>query len=195
MRGKLIVMEGLDGSGITTQAVLLRNYLESSGSTAVLTKEPTDGLIGGLIKSCLRKEWKTSPLTLQLLFTADRTHHLTTEMEPALKKGHNVVSDRYVLSSLAFGALDLPQSLLKQLNSDFRKPHVTFIIDTQPALCLERIKKSRHHIELYEEEQKFQVIRKHYLALKSYFPETYVIDGNKSPEEVHAAIRKVLERL
>ena len=86
MTGKLIVFEGLDGSGITTQATLLRNYFLGKDKDAILTKEPTDGLIGGIIKACLRKEWKTDSLTLQMLFAADRAHHLSTEIEPAIKK-------------------------------------------------------------------------------------------------------------
>ena len=91
MTGKLYVFEGLDGSGLTTQAALLRNYFLSKGKEAVLTKEPTDGLIGGIIKAALRDEWKTNPLALQMLFAADRAHHLTTEIEPALKKNKVVI--------------------------------------------------------------------------------------------------------
>ncbi len=195
MRGKLIVFEGLDGAGLTTQATLLRNWLISKGNDTVLTKEPTDGLIGGLIRSSLRREWKTSPLALQMLFAADRAHHLATEIEPALKKNKNVISDRYVLSSIAYGSIDIPQAIPQQLNANFRKPHITFIIDTQPAVCIDRIKKSRHHIELFEDEQKLQTIRKIYLSLKKLFPETYIIDGNRSPDEVFKDIQKIITKL
>src|SRR3989304_1252387 len=111
MAGKFYVFEGLDGSGLTTQAALLRNYFLSKGKEAVLTKEPTDGLIGGIIKAPLRDEWKTNPLALQMLFAADRAHHLTTEIEPALKKGKNVISDRYVLSNIAYGSIDIPPAI------------------------------------------------------------------------------------
>lgn len=195
MRGKLIAIEGLDGAGLTTQATLLRNWLISRGNDTVLTKEPTDGLIGGLIKSCLRKEWKTSPLALQMLFAADRAHHLSTEIEPALKKSKNVVSDRYILSNITYGSVDIPQALLMQLNANFRKPHVTFIIDTQPAVCLDRIKKSRHHVELFEDEQGMQALRKIFLSLKKLFPEAYVVDGNRAPEEVFKDIQKIIAKM
>src|SRR3989338_8800687 len=104
MVGRLIVFEGLDGSGISTQAAMLRNHLVGKGKDVILTKEPTDGLVGGIIKSCLRKEWKTDPLTLQILFAADRSHHLPGEIEPALKKNKTVICDRSILSSLAFGS-------------------------------------------------------------------------------------------
>ena len=195
MRGKLIVFEGLDGAGLTTQATLLRNWLISKGNDTILTKEPTDGLIGGLIKSALRREWKTSPLALQMLFAADRAHHLATEIEPAPKKNKNVISDRYILSNIAYGSIDIPQAILQQLNANFRKPHITFIIDTQPAVCIDRIKKSRHHIELFEDEQKLQTIRKIFLSLKKLFPETYIIDGNRPQDDVFKEIQKIVSKM
>ncbi|MCW1300199.1 MAG: dTMP kinase, partial [Candidatus Parvarchaeota archaeon] len=72
MKGAFIVFEGPDGAGLSTQAELLDKYLRKKGYKVVLTKEPTIGLIGGLIKAALKNEWKTSPLAMQLLFTADR---------------------------------------------------------------------------------------------------------------------------
>lgn len=194
MPGKFLIFEGLDGAGITTQATLLRNYLVGKGKDALLTKEPTDGLIGGIIKSSLRKEWNTDPLTLQMLFAADRSHHLKTEIEPALKKGKHVICDRYILSSLIFGSLGVSVGILKQLNAEFRKPSMTFIIDTHPRICIERMQKARHHVELFEEEQKLEQIRRNMLSLKSYFPDTYVIDGNRAPEEIMKDVIKIAEK-
>ncbi|MBI2173136.1 MAG: dTMP kinase [Candidatus Aenigmarchaeota archaeon] len=193
--GKFIVFEGLDGSGITTQSTLLRNYFMNKGRDALLTKEPTDGLIGGMIKACLRKEWKTTPLTLQMLFASDRAHHLSTEIEPALKKGKIVICDRYILSSIVYGSLSVPTATLKQLNAEFKKPAATIFIDTQPRICIERIKKARHHIELFEEEQRLEQIRRNYLALKNYFPETCIVDGNRVPEEVLNDIIKAVGKI
>ncbi len=194
MPGKLIVFEGLDGSGITTQATLLRNYLISKNKEAVLTKEPTDGLMGGIIKSALRKEWVTDPLTLQILFTADRCHHLKTEIEPALKKGKIVICDRYILSSLIFGSLGVSVGILKQLNAEFRKPNMTIVIDTHPRICIERMQKARHHVELFEEEQKLEMIRRNLLSLKNYFPDTNFVDGNRKPEDIMADVVKIFNQ-
>ena len=191
MRGKLIAIEGLDGAGLTTQAVLLRNHLMQKYKV-VLTKEPTDGLIGGILRSSLRSEWKTDNQTLQMLFAADRSHHIATEIEPAMKEGKIVISDRYILSSIAYGMIGMPMSFLTQINSTFRKPDITILLDTQPAVCLERIKKSRHHLELFEDEQKMTVIRKNFLAVKNYFPESYLIDGNSHFESIHKEIRKIV---
>ncbi len=195
MAGKFIVFEGLDGSGMTTQSTLLRNYLLSKGKDAILTKEPTDGLLGGVLKSSLREEWKTDPYTLQILFAADRSHHLVSEIEPALKKNKIVICDRYILSSLVYGSLDVSVEILKQLNAHFMKPHMTIIVDTHPKICMERMKRARHHIELFEEEHKLTQIRQNLIALKKNFPEVYVVDGNKKPEEVNEDIKKLVAKL
>jgi len=194
MPGKFIVFEGLDGSGLTTQATILRNYLEKKGKRTVLTKEPTDGLIGGLIKACLRREWKTDPETLQMLFAADRAHHLKTHIIPTLKTGKNVICDRYILSSMAFGAIDVSLKNLKQLNANFAVPNITFVIDTQPKICIERIQKARPHLEIFEEEGKLQQIRKNYHGLKNHYNDTYFIDGNREPELVFADIEKIIKK-
>ena len=105
--GVLIVLEGTDGAGLSTQTALLAAHLRSKGEVSVIsTKEPTSSHIGNLIRSALKHEWKPSPRALQLLFAADRAHHLENEIEPALQANKIVISDRYVLSSLAFGSIE-----------------------------------------------------------------------------------------
>ena len=195
MVGKFYVFEGLDGSGLTTQAALLRNHFLSKGKDAILTKEPTDGLIGGIIKAALRDEWKTNSLALQMLFAADRAHHLTTEIEPALKKNKVVICDRYILSSLVYGSLNTSMDVLKQMNAHFLKPHMTIVIDTNPKICMERMKRGRHHIELFEEEHKLVQIRQNLISLKKYFPDTYFVDGNRKPEEIHEDVKKLVGKI
>ncbi len=194
MLGKFIVFEGLDGSGISTQSGLLYDYFSKKGKKTVLTKEQTNGLIGGLIKAGLRHEWKTTPLALQLLFAADRSHHLDKQINPAINNGKIVICDRYILSTLAFGSLDVDMQFLKEINSKFPAPDITFILDVLPKICLQRITKSRFHAELFEEEEKLNKIRKAYLSLKNYFPNTFLIDGNRSIEEVHKDIIKIVEK-
>ena len=189
-----IAFEGLDGSGLSTQAALTRDYLQSKNKNVLLTKEPTDGLIGGLIKSSLKKEWKTTSLTLQLLFAADRAQHLQNEVETSIKKGKIVIVDRYILSTLAYGIVDIPLNFLKQINLNFRKPDLTFMIDAHPKICLQRIKKSRFHAELFEDEQKLDQVRKNYLSLKNFFSGTYIVDGNKTIEEVFKDVKKIVEK-
>jgi dTMP kinase len=197
MSGKFIVFEGVDGSGLSTQSVMLKEYLLKKGKIVVLTKEQTDNLIGGLIKSSLKGHIKTSPLTLQFMFVADRSHHLDSEIEPALNEGKIVISDRYLFSTLAFGSLNVDMDFLKIINSKFRKPDLTFIIDCSPDVCLERISKERFHSELFEEKKKMEIIRKNYSSLKDYFPNVYVIDGNgnRSKEEVFEDVKKIVDKI
>jgi dTMP kinase len=194
MEGKFIVFEGLDGSGLSTQSSLLKNYLIKKGKTVILTKEQTDNAIGGLIKSALKKDFSTSPLALQLLFAADRAHHLAKEIEPALKAGKIVISDRYIFSTLAFGSLDIDINFLKLINSKFRKPDITFILDCPPEVCLSRISQERFHLELFEEKEKMEKIRNNYLALKDYFPNVFIVDSNRKVEEVFEDIRKIVDK-
>lgn len=158
----------------------------------MLTKEQTDGVVGGLIKSTLKRHFSTSPLSLQLLFTADRAHHLNTEIEPALNDGKVVISDRYIFSTIAFGGLNLDMDFLKAINSKFKAPDITFIIDTPPEVCFDRLKKSRFHLELFEDMQKTHKIRENYLSLKNFFPNVYVINGNRSVEEISEEIQNIV---
>ncbi|MCX6758650.1 MAG: dTMP kinase [Candidatus Nealsonbacteria bacterium] len=104
--GKFIVFEGLDGSGKSTQAEYLVKKLKQDAAKFHKTFEPTQYLIGGLIRSFLGNDWKSSADCLQLLFAADRAYHLEKEIFPALEKKLIVVSDRYFFSSFAYGALD-----------------------------------------------------------------------------------------
>ncbi len=188
-----IVFEGLDGSGLSTHAELLKKSLTEKGKQVVLTKEQTVNFIGGIIKSVLRKDMRISPLTLQLLFTADRAHHLFSEIEPELEKGRIVISDRYIFSTLAFGGLDLDIEFLKQINSKFRTPDLTFVIDVPPEVCLERIRKARfEHLELFEGKEKFEKVRENFLSLKNYFPNVHVINGNRPIEEVAEEIQQIV---
>lgn len=192
MEGKFIVFEGLDGSGLSTHAEILKEFLKRDGRPAILTKEQTITMIGGLIKSVLRKEITTSSLALQLLFVADRAHHLFSEVEPALKEGKIVISDRYIFSTIAFGSLDIDMDFLKSINSKFRVPDLTFIIDASPEICLKRISEQRlSHLELFEQKEKLEKIRNNYMKLKDYFPNVYIINSNRPIEEVAKEIREI----
>ena len=189
---RFIAIEGIDGAGLSTQTGLLRDWLRKMGRRVKVEKEPTHGIIGGVIRAALDKELAINPMTLQLLYAADRSAHLEKFVEPALKAGNIVVIDRYILSALAYGALDVPLEYLKQLNAPFRKPDVTFILDAHPKIALDRLKASRWHSELFENEQKLTQVRQNYISLKNHFTGTYVIDSNKTTEEVALNMQRVL---
>jgi len=193
MRGKFIVFEGIDGAGLTTQAELLEKYLRGKKYEVILTKEPTNNLIGGLIRAALRKEWSTSNRTLQLLFSADRAHHLEREILPALEDGKIVISDRYFISTIAYGMVELEKEWLKALNSQCLLPDIIFIIDVPVEVSIERIKASRFGFELFEEKKKLEIIRNNFLELSKEYENCFVIDGNRSIEEIHREIVKIVE--
>ncbi|HDH91671.1 MAG TPA: dTMP kinase [Candidatus Aenigmarchaeota archaeon] len=193
MKGKFIVFEGIDGAGLSTQALLLESRLRKSGYKVVLTKEPTNGLIGGLIKACLKNEWKTSLTALQILFAADRAHHLSYEIIPSLKKGKIVICDRYILSTIAYGMIELEREWLEALNSKFLKPDITFLIDIPVEVSLKRIKAARFGAEIFEKRRQLEKVRKNYLKLISSAKNSFVIDGTKPIEEVHEDIIKIVK--
>lgn len=188
-----VAFEGIDGAGLTTHARLTEKYLESRGFRVVLTKEPTDGLIGGLIRACLRGEWRTDPMTLQLLFAADRSHHVNSVILPALKAGRVVVTDRYLFSSLAYGSLNLDYEWLKLINSKFPLPDVTFVLDIEPRIALARIKADRFAVELFEEEEKLERVRTAFMRVAEEFENVHIIRTDDEVEEVQRKVEAILE--
>ncbi|MBI2085267.1 MAG: dTMP kinase [Candidatus Aenigmarchaeota archaeon] len=193
MKGKLIAIEGCDGSGLSTQTKMLCEWLRSKGKEVLQTKEPTENFIGKTIRSVLRKEITTDQKTLQLLFCADRAHHLESEIIPALEQNKIVVTDRYIMSTIAFGSLNEDAEWLKKLNEKFRKPDLTIIIDVPEDISINRIKSSRPKIELFEEKEKLKKIRENYKTLSKEFPNVILVDGTKPPEEVFNLIKSAVE--
>jgi len=190
--GKFIVLEGLDGSGQSTQAALLKEFLEKEKKiSVVLTKEPTNQPpIGTLIRQILKKEINVDPLTLQLLFCADRAEHLKNVIEHALKNNQWVISDRYFFSTIAYGSLNLNFDWLIKLNENFLMPDIIFLLKVKPETCLKRIDKERGKREFFEELDKLKKVWKGYQLLTKKFSNVKVINGEKSIKEVFSKIKK-----
>lgn len=197
--GKFIVFEGLDGSGSTTQSSKLRDFFNKSPqkfilgrSFAHLTKEPTNNIIGGLIRGQLTGDWQTRPECLQLLFAADRAHHLEKEIIPLLKDGMIVISDRYFLSTIAYGASEMEdKDWLIEINKPFILPDLTFLIKVSPKICIERLKADRFHIELFEKENVLTKVWRNYEDLAKRFENVYIIDGERPIEEVFTEVKNL----
>ena len=196
--GLFIAFEGLDGSGSSTQVDLLAKRLSSSGLYAFATKEPTNNMIGGLIRAALTKSWSPSPECLQLLYTADRAHHLQREVVPALEKGNIMITDRYFFSTVAFGSINLDKKWLLEINSKFILPDITFFVRVSPKECIRRIGKSRNEFELFEEEKKLAKVLKAYDELAQEDYGFVVINGDKNirqiEEEVYIHIAKKIAK-
>jgi len=193
--GKFIVIEGLDGSGQSTQAAKLANFLQKNTKTH-LTKEPTPSLIGGLIRSQLNHDWKSSPECFQLLFCAGRAYHLEKEIIPLLEKGVNVVCDRYFFSTVSYGSLDIKdRDWLLELNKNFLLPDLTILLKVPAKICLQRIYQSRYDIALFEKEELLTRVAKNFDKLAEEFENVVVVNGEKSIEEVFEDIKRAINKL
>ncbi|MBI2625105.1 MAG: dTMP kinase [Candidatus Nealsonbacteria bacterium] len=193
--GKLIVFEGLDGSGQSTQAGLLRDFLVFKDYQVILTKEPTkDSEAGKKIREVLDKKKKVSPEELQKFFAEDRKEHLEKVIIPALKEGKIAISDRYFFSTFAFGTgsgLDL--EWLIKLNDNFLLPDLAVILRVSPKVCIERIKARGSVRTLFEEEDRLARVWKVYEVLPDRFENVHIVDGERSVEDVHENIKALLQ--
>ena len=193
-RGLFITLEGPDGAGSSTQTNLLSRWLEKMGQKVFVTKEPTNSMVGGIIRVILKKEWEVDPVTFALLFAADRAHHVNKEIKPLLEKGVHIISDRYILSTIAFESDSVDIEWLKLINKRFPQPDLTFILNVPGKICAERIAKSRFGFEYFETPEKLEAVRENYLKLKNHFPNTHVIKGyERDKQEIHEEIVKMVE--
>lgn len=193
--GKFIVFEGLDGSGQSTQAALLKDFLVENGHFVVLTKEPTiDSEAGKEIRQVLDKKARVAPRQLQELFTEDRKEHLDNLVIPALKDGKIIICDRYFFSTFAFGAFSgVNLEELIKLNQDFLMPDLTIILKVSPEVCMERIGKRGEPQTLFEEKEKLVKIWEIYKIMPERFENVYIIDGERPVEAVHQNIKALLK--
>jgi len=190
--GEFIVFEGLDGSGQSTQAELLENFLKEKGYDVVKTKEATKtSTVSQEIRDILDKKKKVSPQELQALFAKDREEHLNNFITPNLKGRKIVISDRYFFTSFAFGSIDVELSWLIKINNKFLMPDLTFFIDVRPDICLERIEKRGKATTLFEEKEKFEKVYKNFKKIIEIFPQIKIINGEKSIGEVFEEIKGV----
>lgn len=187
-RGKFICIEGVDGSGKTTQARKLVRSLRGKDYDAVYTTEPSTGKIGALIRGFVLSRRSRVPIALEaLLFAADRVDHVQTEVEPLLKQGKIVVCDRYLSSSLAYqGAVGLDLHWMDCINKFALKPDLTLFLDIPPDVAIGRLKRKRSVMETLRNLVK---VRDGYLSLVQQ-QRMVALDGNKSIDEI---ARDILE--
>ena len=195
--GKFIVVEGLDGSGKSSQIDLLVDYLKSHGKDVILTREPTtESEAGRKIKQALRKEIIVEPLELQKLYVRDRKEHLENKVIPALKDGKFVVSSRYAFSTFAYGNSDgLNVYLLVEMNKDFLLPDLTIIINVDPESCVKRIEGRGEPKELFEQIEKLTKVNEIYKKIPEMFENVVMINGMQSIEEVFSDVKKEIIKL
>jgi dTMP kinase len=167
----------------------LADYFSKKNISCHITKEPTNGLIGGLIRGQLTNAWHSGPECLQLLFASDRAYHLEKEILPLLNQGISVITDRYFFSTIAFGSTDVDDwNWLKEINKHFIQPDLTFILKASPETCLSRINKNRFNLELFEKIDVLKKVSLGYERIAQEFDKIIIIDGEKSLDEVSAQI-------
>jgi dTMP kinase len=191
-KGVFIVIEGLDGSGKTTQAKLLVEKLKDYN--AVFTTEPSNGKTGAYIRNqCLYEQTRLPTESEALLFAADRIEHCQSEVKPALEAGKVVVCDRYIYSSLAYqGSAGLSLDWIKTINARALQPDFCIFIDVPPEKVIERLQRKKSVMETLETQQK---VREVYLKFVQK-GELVRVDGDKAVEAVSEELySKVLDLL
>jgi dTMP kinase len=154
--GRLIVLEGLDGAGTTTQARLLGERLAAAGRRVHVTAEPSRGPVGALVRQVLARRvvggrGGFDPAALALLFAADRLDHHAVEIAPKLADGVDVVTDRYTLSSLAYQGLATGEpAWVAAVNARAPAADVTFFLRARPEVALRRRRAASLDREIFE---------------------------------------------
>lgn len=137
----LVVLEGVDGAGTSTQTELLAQHLAARGKRVSTTREPSDRRVGVLIRKLLAKDAEPiDPRALALLFAADRLDHVVGEIEPASQAGIVVISDRYVWSSLVYQTLALPREEVEAWNRYAPPAALTVLLTLPPDIAAKRRK-------------------------------------------------------
>jgi dTMP kinase len=198
-----VVFEGVDGSGTSTQLALLKEKFAAHGLKEPFfypTFEPTDGVIGRLIRSALKNTPPLKAETLAMLFAADRNEHLFAEggIVERCRRGELVVCDRYVLSSLAYQGVECGPELPAALNSAFPAPELLLFFDIDPSVSEERIQ-NRPSVDIYEHLEFQKKVRERYLSLPDRYRAAGVrvetIDAAQSVEKVAEQVWRALAKM
>jgi dTMP kinase len=186
-----IALEGIDGSGKSTQVKLLTEKLEQAGLKVYTTCEPTDGPIGKIIRDIFSHKMEADHRTIAGLFVADRLDHLLNKTNGILKmleEGYTVISDRYYFSSYAYQGTHVDLDWVIQANSlsaDLLRPDLNVYIDITPEISIERINKGRTSVELYETLENLEEVSNKYCEVMDLLKseeKAFIINGNPAPE-------------
>ncbi len=204
IEGHFIVIEGIDGSGTTTQCSILAERLVDKGLPAHTTREPSDGPVGVLIRQILTGRvvvpghYGSRPpnwATMATLFASDRLDHLEAEIIPNLADGVTVICDRYDYSSVAYqtvssdGADDVA-AWVRELNRRARRPDLTLVLDVDAEVAAGRRGTRSGGPELYEVDEMQAELAKFYGKIDELFPSDTIrhVDANVGIEGVAAEI-------
>jgi dTMP kinase len=203
-----ITLEGIEGSGKTTQIGRLVEFLEDRGSECVTTRQPGGTRIGENIRSILLDPANSAlePMTELLLYMADRSQHIYELIRPCLKAGKTVVCDRYFDATVVYQgfARGLNIELIQQLHQilfDDLKPDITLLLDLAPQIGLQRAWQQLNTGQRSEHESRFEAetvafhekVRAGYLELARLEPGRFrIVDAAQSQDQVFTAISKIV---
>jgi len=191
-KGVLIVFEGIDGTGKTTQAEILLNRFQKEDFEAVYFQEPSSGKWGREIKKKAAFLDSITPEEELDLFQKDRKENIEKNLKPALEKKKIVVLDRYYFSTIAYqGAKGIDTEFIRRINEEFVvMPDLVFILDIDVKKGLKRIETRKKRDILFEREEYLVKVRE---IFKSFDGENIVhIDGHKSIEEISNRIGEIV---
>lgn len=189
--GTFIVIEGIDGTGKSTQAKMLKSALEEAGQTVTLDREPSDGPYGKI----LRDSATTGRLSAQEeldLFHMDRKHHLDEVILPALNRGETVILDRYYFSTMAYqGQRGFDQDEIRKTNLSFApNPDILFILDLPVDKARERIGVRGDTTNEFEKSEALQYCRDTFLSVSDE-EFAHIIDSSQSIDEIHQQLLNI----
>ncbi len=197
-----MVIEGIDGAGTTTQAARLADRIRSAGVAVRVTREPSDGPVGTLVRQVLTGRivapggrapgWAT----MALLFAADRMDHVDAEIEPFLASGGSIISDRYDASSLGYqsvvsgskgeGAIDW----IRSLNRHALRPDLTLVLDLGADVAAARRDSRGEAAQLYEQNEVQRSLVMFYRDLHKHMPNDRIfhVDATGSVGDVSSRV-------
>lgn len=209
--GLFIVLEGVDGAGTTTHTRLLSAALRKKGLPVRMTREPSDGPVGVLIRQILTGRIvvpgisgnrPSSWSTMALLFAADRLDHLEATIHPNLMDGVTVLSDRYCHSSVAYQSVTgggEPETIawVGEINRHARAPDLTIILDVPPSEAARRRKERSAVREIYDGGELQADLAEFYSDIEKHFPKDEIIhiDATRSVDAVALDVLRAVEHL
>jgi dTMP kinase len=202
MKPLFIALEGIDGSGKSTQTKLLAQKLEEAGHKVYATFEPTDGQIGTILRKILKGTQKADERVIAGLFVADRLDHLLNEENGIVKKlqeGYTVITDRYYFSSYAYHGTHMDMNWVIEANAMSAKvlrPDINIFIDIEPEAAMQRME-NRGVAEHYENVDNLRNVRDKYLeAFEKQKDAEHIVTvtGNRPAEETMQEIWEVIQQ-
>lgn len=204
VRGRFIVFEGIDGSGKSTQVRQLADHLEKAGIPVHVTLQPSDRVIGKLLRSILTGKEKTDERAIAALFLADRLDHITAPEDGLLDRlaaGQTVICDRYYFSSLAYNSLKVSMDWVIRAHEpvfELLRPDLVLYLDLSIDESLRRIHANREGTEHYEKREILEQVKTNYFDAFERLKEgenIQTVDASRAPDVISAEIAEIVQKL